>query len=417
MALPDQAAGRGGTVFYGWRIVGATFVTQFVTMGTVFYSYGVLLKPLSEDLGGSRLAVGAALPLLVFVGAIAGPVVGREADRRPIKLLMGLGVVLLSTGFVALSRAEALWQFYLAFGGLIALATALLGPLPSTTLVNNWFARTRGTAIGVSQIGISLSGMVMAYVTTALVAQLGWRGTALVFAVLPVVIVAPVVAAIVVNRPEEMGLHPDGDDASLHLDAPPPEAGAFSFRQAYREPQLWLIAVMVGLNFGANGAVIQIVHSHATDLGHSAASAAGLLSAMAGTAALGKPLFGMLADRTTPRIAMATSIALQMVGVGLFLTSSGVAALGLASVVFGAGYGGVMPLYGILIAASSPRAFFGRMMGAAGPLMLPFQMLGLPFATWVFDRTGSYQPAFAVFLGCFAVSAVLLAALRPGRHP
>ena len=51
--VPEPASFR---VFYGWWIVAVTFLTQFVAMGTVFYSYGVLLKPLAEDLGG-RLAL------------------------------------------------------------------------------------------------------------------------------------------------------------------------------------------------------------------------------------------------------------------------------------------------------------------------------------------------------------------------
>jgi hypothetical protein len=52
--------------------------------------------------------------------------------------------------------------------------------------------------------------------------------------------------------------------------------------------------------------------------------------------------------------------------------------------------------------------------------MLPVQMLGVPFAGYVFDRTGSYRLAFQVFLGLFALSALAISGLRvpdtePGR--
>jgi len=45
--------------------------------------------------------------------------------------------------------------------------------------------------------------------------------------------------------------------------------------------------------------------------------------------------------------------------------------------------------------------------------MLPFQLLGLPFATSVFDRTGSYTPAFLAFLVFYALALVVLSRL-PG---
>ena len=49
-------------------------------------------------------------------------------------------------------------------------------------------------------------------------------------------------------------------------------------------------------------------------------------------------------------------------------------------------------------------------------MMIPFETLGIPFAGWVFDRTGSYDGAFLTFLSLYALSAVLLAFLRLPAH-
>ncbi len=54
------------------------------------------------------------------------------------------------------------------------------------------------------------------------------------------------------------------------------------------------------------------------------------------------------------------------------------------------------------------------MMGAMLLLMLPFQLVGLPFATAVFDGTGSYAPAFITFLVFYAVAGVALSRLPGG---
>jgi len=409
--LADLSPPAGGRFFYGWRIVSASFFIQFMTMGTTFYSFGVLLKPLTEDLGASRFAVGSALPMLMLMGAVAGPFIGREVDRRGARRPMLLGTVLMAVGFVTFARIDSVLGLYVTWGGLVALGVALLGPLTNTALVASWFHRARGTALGISQVGISLSGMVMAYVTTWLVVTYDWRTAILCFAAVPIVLVIPVIALVVVNRPQDRGLLPDGraDDGDAPAPAPLPAQG--SLRDALRERDLWLIALVIGLNFAGSGAVIQVIHSHATDLGHSATRAAGVLSLMAGMAALGKPIFGGLADRISPRSAMAIAIALEIVGLSAIILSPGYAALLGASVVFGLGFGGLLPLFGLLTAARFGAARLGWMMGAAGPVMLPFQLFGLPFATAVFDRTGSYTPAFVTFLALYAAALAVLSRL------
>ena len=47
-------------------------------------------------------------------------------------------------------------------------------------------------------------------------------------------------------------------------------------------------------------------------------------------------------------------------------------------------------------------------------LMLPLQLAGLPFATAVFDRTGSYAPAFVTFLVLYALAAITLTRVPSG---
>ena len=184
--------------------------------------------------------------------------------------------------------------------------------------------------------------------------------------------------------------------------------------ETLRERDLWLIALVVGLNFTGSGSVIQMIHSHATDLGHTATQAASVLSLMAGMAALGKPTFGTLADRSSPRAALAASMGFQVVGLVGILAAPGYAALLGAAGLFGFGCGGLIPLFGLLTVARFGAARLGSMMGAALLLMQPFQLLGLPFATAVFDHTGSYTPAFVVFLGLYIAAAIMLSRLTLG---
>ena len=79
------------------------------------------------------------------------------------------GIALVAAGLGVVSQAHALWQLYLGFGLLVSLGTALAGPLSCHALLTNWFVRRRGTAMGISQLGISLSGTFMVPLATWLV--------------------------------------------------------------------------------------------------------------------------------------------------------------------------------------------------------------------------------------------------------
>jgi hypothetical protein len=112
---------------------------------------------------------------------------------------------------------------------------------------------------------------------------------------------------------------------------------------------------------------------------------------------------------------MAIAIGLQGLGLVGILLAPGYPSLLCASLVFGLGFGGLMPLFGLLTAARFGVVRLGRMMGAAGPIMLPFQIAGLPLATALFDRSGSYRGAFAIFLGFYAAALAVLARLPGSR--
>ena len=54
---------RPGKPFFGWAIVGFAFTAQFLTMGTLFYAFSPLLKPLTQALDANRFEVSIALSL------------------------------------------------------------------------------------------------------------------------------------------------------------------------------------------------------------------------------------------------------------------------------------------------------------------------------------------------------------------
>lgn len=418
-------------MFYGWKIVLVTFLTLFVSVGFSFYSYGAFFKAIAADLGGSRLGIGIGLAIMNCATGLFAPFLGRALDRGSIRNLMAMGTVLMATGFFALSRIEVLWQFYLGLGTFLAVGAALQGGVAGSTLVSNWFVRRRGIALGVATMGVSLSGVVMAPVTTALIQGMGWRHCFVLFGALTLALVLPAVWWLVVSRPEEMGLRPDGDTeahaplADVVEPVIPLAPGdqvidhapgfAWSARAVLRERNFWVIAMTIALNFSANGALLTHIIPHATDLGVDAPRAAMVLSCIAGVGVVGKVAFGWVTDHLDKRFAVWICSGLQATAVVVLLHVDAYPELLATGALFGLGMGGLLPLWGAMVGSAFGRHAFGRVMGLMSPMMLPIQILGVPFAGYVFDRSGSYDLAFEFFAGAYLASMVTIALLRLPR--
>ena len=143
-------------MFYGWVMVAVAFVTQFISSGVIFYTFGIALKEWTVEFDAGRFGVSGIHFVLPWAGAAMAPFVGRLASAGHLRLLIPAGAVAAGLGFCAISQATSLWQLYVVYPLLMAYAAGTLSGVGASTLVVNWFSRTRATALGISQIGASV---------------------------------------------------------------------------------------------------------------------------------------------------------------------------------------------------------------------------------------------------------------------
>ena len=429
-------------IFHGWKIIGVSFLALFVSVGFGFYSFGAFFVALTAEFGGGRTGVGIGLAVFGITNGLVAPFLGHALDHGHAKRIMTVGTWLLAAGLLLVAVVQNLVQFYLVLGTFLALGAALVGGVTASTLVANWFVRRRSMALGIATMGISLSGVVMAPVATRLIDWVGWRGTFVLYGALTLLFVLPAVRRWVVDRPEDIGLHPDGDAISsvpewtptpapgegpagvepvapvLTAAAVPPRRRRLEWTEPLANRNFWVITLVVSMNFCSNSAILTHVIAHATDLGFTPIRAAFSLSAIAAMGVAGKVVFGWIGDRLSSRGALWLAISLQATGAAVLLRAESYPGLIGAAAVFGLGMGGMMPLWGTMIGACFGRRSFGRVMGLMSPMLLPIQILGVPFAGYVFDRFGSYDLAFTVFLTMYLSAMLILALLRlPDQEP
>ncbi|HEY7775573.1 MAG TPA: MFS transporter, partial [Kineobactrum sp.] len=314
-------------MFYGWFLVGVAFVVMMVSNGAIMYSYSVVAVPLGAAFESSRMAMMLGITAMTLAGGVLSPFLGGMIDRGSLRLMMLVGAAGLSAGYVLLSLTTASWQVPIVYAVFMALGMNLLGPLAASTLLARWFTRKRGLVLGIAAVGTSVGGFLLPPLIQWLIDSFAWRNALRILGVGSLLVTLPAVW-LVVNRPEDRGLSPDGDSPPPGGGTPPPQ---ISTAALLRERNFWLVALVMSLLFGVYSALLSNLVPFALDTGADAEGAALLISVLALSGIAGKLGFGAIADRVDLRVGLGSSILLIVFGLAAYLLGDGYTALLLGS--------------------------------------------------------------------------------------
>jgi MFS family permease len=383
--------------FYGWVVVGVGILVTCVGVGAML-ALTVFLQPMAETMGWSRTGISTAA-LLNWLGMGAGAFAwGALSDRFGTRAVVLCGGVLLGLGLVTASRAATLGQFQLLFGIIVGVAAgSFYTPLTATT--TRWFTRHRSLAVALVSAGLSVGSAVMGPLARWLISAYDWRFAMLVMGDLVWLVVIP--AALLVRNPPAPAAGAGSSDAGV--------GAQLTAAQALRTPQFAALALAYFACCAAHSGPIFHMVSHAMDHGVSAMAAATVLSVAALASLCGKIVCGLVADRVGARRTLVAGLALQAVAMSGYLVTHDLATFYAVALVFGVAYGGVMPLYAILV-----REYFGaRIMGTAFGAIAFVSTLGMALGPvtggWLYDVSGSYVWLFvgSVVIGLGAVAIAL----------
>ena len=103
---------RENKIFYGWWVVLAAGVGLALHAGPLIVpTFGVFLKPLSQEFGWSRTQISLAFSLFTLGVTITLPLIGRLVDRFGARKVIMSAALLFGLSVVSLSFLSAyLWH-------------------------------------------------------------------------------------------------------------------------------------------------------------------------------------------------------------------------------------------------------------------------------------------------------------------
>jgi MFS family permease len=401
-------------VFYGWWMVAACMLSALVGNALGLFGAGVYLHEVVTANGWTTGLVSGAVTVFYVVSTLLLLPVGIAIKNYGPRPIVALGGVALAGGVIEIGRATAPWQAYLAFL-LMGIGWAGLSTTAVATTLAPWFDQHQGRAVSIASLGASVGGILGAPALLFGIARIGFASTTIVAGLFAIAVVLPLAALVLRNRPQDLGLFPDGlplRRAATAIDTPD-----WTLPMALSTPALRSVMATFGI-----GMMVQIgfLTHQVTLLAQSVdrVAVSMTVSSTAVAALAGRLALARFADQMDARVTTAAA---------LLVAAGSLGAMGLfpvpmvligASIVFGLTVGQVTTLSPIIVRREFGAQAFGLVFGAASCGIQLATALGPGLYGLLHDAFGSYDPALIGAAGLdVAAAAVAIAGRRRQSSP
>ena len=235
--------------FPGWFVLAGCVLVMFGVAGGQF-SFGVFLKPMTEDFGWSRGTLSLAFGLTFMLSGLLRPAAGYLADRYSPKAAALCGVLVMGAMLLFVPFIDNLLQLFLIFTVMSVGITLGTGPI-LVKVVSSWFHQRRGLTLGLVSGAGAFGAMILVPGASAFLVVFDWREAYLFLGLLLLALVLPAGYLLIANRPQDLGFKALGEAgidaarAGAAQDNPEKLVGRdATFREAVRTP------VFMKLTFG-----------------------------------------------------------------------------------------------------------------------------------------------------------------------
>ena len=288
-----------GRLHYAWVIAAVTFVVMLLTAG-VRAAPGVLIVPFEGEFHWSLTTISLAVSINLLLYGAVGPFAAAIMDRFGVRRTMSLALTAVGIGVALTPAMTESWQLLVLWGVVVGLGTGFLGWYIAAFVAIRWFHARQGVVMGVLTAANAAGQLVFLPSMAWLITEAGWRAMSLTLA-LVVIGFVPILAWLMRDRPEDLGLVPYGGTRGKAPVIRPGNPVVVAFRalgEGARSRDFWLLA---GSYFVCGASTNGLIGTHlipaCIDHGLTEIAGASLLATTGVFAFIGGTASGWLSDR------------------------------------------------------------------------------------------------------------------------
>lgn len=397
---------------YAWLILIGCCFMQAGGLGAVLDAAGVFFVPVCNDLGFTRSELSMYLTFYFIATVFAMPVVGKWITKYNINRLLSIAFALVVLGVALMGLYTQPWQWWIS-GIIFGLAGSFIFVVPAPILIDNWFAKRKGLALGVAMSFSGIGGAILSPLFTLLIQNVGWRSAYFIAAGAIALLVLPWTMFVFKLRPSDIGLTPYGWTEQHELDERRRVEQQHSLAGVPLKKALKTVPFVCMFLFAGLIAYFAGFNSHlpgyAQSIGYSALIGSSLLTAVMVGNVIEKLVVGWLNDKVGVQFTVNIQLAMVAMGfLGFMFAGNNLVLLYISAFFFGA--------QNSLVSVSTPlliRHLFGERDFA--PLFTYARIgtgvigcLGPVTVAAIFDATGSFIPAFGLGIGITLLGFVVV---------
>jgi len=274
----------------GWgTLVAATIGTMCGIFTLTNYSQGFFVGPVTSEFGWSASQFFLSYTVLMCSGLLTGPLIGSIAERIGLRTVGIVGLIGHSFAYVTLSfNNGSLVAWYLSWAMMAILGAGSL-PIIWTGVLNNWFSKHRGKAIGITMAGTGLGAFLLPPVVEFLISNYGWRTAYRGIGIGALLVSLPVVLALFKEKPESAG----GIQGMVEKAA----AWGMTPGEAMRTSRIWILGAVLFVTVIVVAGLLSNFEPIMSEKGFERSSIAQIAAVMGLTVIAGRLIVGALVDR------------------------------------------------------------------------------------------------------------------------
>ena len=397
----------------GYKVLLAALIGAGCGLTSVcFYTNSVFVAAIDADMPWSRGEIQLGISIMILAAVITAPLTGLVIDRFGARAVALVSMPLFALSLIGLSfTGNQIWMFYTGWVVMSVLAAGTL-PVTWTKVVNGWFDRARGLALGLTLMGTGIAAAVAPGYTAWLITEFGWRNayallgiTVIVIAYVPLLLFFREAGSANVVRPSSS----DAEGANL---AP----SGLSLKQALKGYKLWALCIaLLCVAVGISGVITNLVPI-LTDRGLPVSDAAHFAGYIGISVIAGRLLAGFLMDKVWAPAVAALFLGMPLVSaIILQQPLLNETQIMIAALIVGLAAGAELDIMAYLISRYFGLAHYGSLYG----FLYIFFSVGAGLAPFVFgrsfDASGSYDFTLHAVAILSATGAGLIITL--GRYP
>lgn len=420
--------------YYGWLIIGIAFVTMAISV-SARSAFSLLLTPFTEEFGWDRGLVAGAFSFGFFISAFLSPIVGRWMDRYGPRVVIETGIFIMGIGLILAAFIEKPWHLYLTLGVMVGGGANLMSFTAQSLYLPSWFARRRALAIAIAFSGAGVGAILFLPWLQTVIERDGWRTSCWIMGLIVILVLGPI-NLLVRQKPEDLGLLPDGDThasdgqsgrGSSNIVDAKWAAIDWTLARALRTARFWWIILAFFSGLFPWYAVQVHQTTYLVGLGYSPILAAWALGIVAVFGIPGQIVLGALSDRIGREwIWSIGCLGFIICNLALILLEHHQSSFVLYVMVISQGFlGYALPsVIGPIVKEIFDGSNYGAIFGAAAVALIIGGAAGPWVTGMIFDATGSYRLAFqlAIIGSIISIGAIWIVAPRkirlvPGKIP